>query len=99
VEVSDALTAANHFAHRETDDIVVDLFWSRRAGDEFRVEVEDRREHVRFLLCGGGQGDVSDGPEMPTAGPTLEERLDFPDAVQAATTFGTSAQRGAREER
>jgi hypothetical protein len=29
VEVNDAPTAANHFGHRETDDIVVDLFWSR----------------------------------------------------------------------
>ena len=43
------LAAADHFGHRETDDIVVDLFWSRRVADEFRVEVEDRREHVRFL--------------------------------------------------
>jgi hypothetical protein len=50
VEVSHVLSAADHFGHRETDDIVVDLFWSRRVGDEFRVEVEDRREHVRFLL-------------------------------------------------
>lgn len=50
VEVSHVLAAADHFGHRETDDIVVDLFWSRRVGDEFRVEVEDRREHVRFLL-------------------------------------------------
>jgi hypothetical protein len=50
VEVSYPLTTANHFGHRETDDIVVDLFWSRRVGDEFRVEVEDRREHVRFVL-------------------------------------------------
>ena len=44
------LTAADHFGHRETNGIVVDLFWSRRAGDEFRVEVEDRRECVRFVL-------------------------------------------------
>jgi hypothetical protein len=50
VEVSHVRTAADHFGHRETDDVVVDLFWSRRDGDEFRVEVEDRREHVRFLL-------------------------------------------------
>ena len=50
VEVSHLLAAADHFGHRETDDIVVDLFWSRRVGDEFRVEVEDRREHVRFVL-------------------------------------------------
>ncbi|HET8651867.1 MAG TPA: hypothetical protein VFM13_04755 [Gaiellaceae bacterium] len=45
------LTPADHFGHRESDDIVVDLFWNRRAGDEFRVEVEDRREQVRFVLC------------------------------------------------
>jgi hypothetical protein len=25
-------TAADHLRHRETDDIVVDLFWSRRVG-------------------------------------------------------------------
>jgi hypothetical protein len=50
VEMSYALTAANHFAHRETDDIVVDLFWSPRGRQEFRVEVEDRREQVRFVL-------------------------------------------------
>jgi hypothetical protein len=49
-EVRNVLTAANHFGHRETDDIVVDLFWSRGVGDEFRVEVEDRREHVRLVL-------------------------------------------------
>jgi hypothetical protein len=51
VEVRYVLTAANHFGHRETADIVVDLFWSRRVRDEFRVEVEDRREHTRFVLC------------------------------------------------
>jgi hypothetical protein len=51
VEVSHVLAAADHFGHRETDDIVVDLFWSRRVGEEFRVVVEDRREHVRFVLC------------------------------------------------
>jgi hypothetical protein len=48
--VSDALTAANHFGHRETNDVVVDLFWGRSVGDGFRVEVEDRRESVRFVL-------------------------------------------------
>ena len=51
VEVRHVLTAADHFGHRETGDIVVDLFWSRRVGEAFRVVVEDRREHVRFVLC------------------------------------------------
>jgi hypothetical protein len=45
------LTAASHFGHREIGGIVVDLFWNRGdLGDEFRVEVEDRREGVRFVL-------------------------------------------------
>ena len=43
--------AANHFGHRESDGIVVDLFWDRGdADDPFRVEVEDRRMGVRFFL-------------------------------------------------
>lgn len=45
------LTEADHFAHRETDGIVVDLFWSRRDQEnEFLVQVEDRREGERFVL-------------------------------------------------
>jgi hypothetical protein len=44
------LTAADHFGHRETDDVVVDLFWSRGVGDDFHVEVEDRRDGARFVL-------------------------------------------------
>ena len=41
----------DHFAHREADGIVVDLFWSRGGlGNEFRVEVEDRREGTSFVL-------------------------------------------------
>ena len=50
LEVS-SLSKADHFAHRETDGIVVDLFWNRRdVEDEFRVEVDDRREGARFVL-------------------------------------------------
>jgi hypothetical protein len=46
-----ALGAANHFGHRESDGIVVDLFWDRGdVDDRFRVEVEDRRMGVRFFL-------------------------------------------------
>jgi hypothetical protein len=42
---------ASHFGHRETDGLVVDLFWDRRdVENEFRVEVEDRRERARFVL-------------------------------------------------
>jgi hypothetical protein len=44
-------TADNHFGHRESDGIVVDLFWEYRSlDDEFRVEVEDMREGARFVL-------------------------------------------------
>lgn len=49
--VEQAQTATNHFGHRETDGIVVDLFWNRGdLEDEFRVEVEDRRDGTRFVL-------------------------------------------------
>jgi hypothetical protein len=45
------LSKADHFAHPETDGIVVDLFWHRRGlENEFRIEVEDRREGARFVL-------------------------------------------------
>jgi hypothetical protein len=44
-------TIANHFGHRETAGIVVDLYWNRADLEaEFRVEVEDRREGSRFVL-------------------------------------------------
>jgi hypothetical protein len=44
-------TTANHFGHRESDGVVVDLFWDRaNAEDEFRVEVEDKRKGTRFAL-------------------------------------------------
>jgi hypothetical protein len=45
------LSAADHFGHRESSGIVVDLFWNRRnLRDEFRIEVEDEREGTRFVL-------------------------------------------------
>ena len=45
------LTPADHFGHRESGGIVVDLFWSRiDLSDHFHVEVEDEREGTRFVL-------------------------------------------------
>ena len=50
-ELDGALTATNHFGHRETDGLVVDLFWTRGdLDDDFRVDVEDRLEGTRFAL-------------------------------------------------
>jgi len=44
-------TADNLFGHRESDGIVVELFWDCEAiDDEFRVEVEDRRTGTRLVL-------------------------------------------------
>jgi hypothetical protein len=43
--------AATHFGHREAGGVVVDLFWDRgNLENEFRVEVEDRRDGARFVL-------------------------------------------------
>jgi hypothetical protein len=48
---TDMSTAANHFGHRESDGVVVDLFWDRSdAEDELRVEVDDSRRGTRFVL-------------------------------------------------
>lgn len=45
------LTAVDHFGHRQSGGIVVDLFWNRRnLTDEFRVEVEDERGEGSFVL-------------------------------------------------
>ena len=45
------LDTSNHFGHRESSGLSVDLFWNR--GDlehEFRVEVEDKLGEARLLL-------------------------------------------------
>jgi hypothetical protein len=43
--------AATHFGHREAGGVVVDVFWDRgNLVNEFRVEVEDRRDGTRFVL-------------------------------------------------
>jgi hypothetical protein len=45
------MSTTEHFGHRESDGIVVDLFWNRgRLEDEFTVEVVDEREGARFVL-------------------------------------------------
>jgi hypothetical protein len=42
---------ATHFGHREAGGVVVDVFWDRGSlVNEFRVEVEDRRDGARFVL-------------------------------------------------
>jgi len=70
------LTAADHFGHRETNGIVVDLFWNRRdLRDEFRVEVEDRRERARFVL-------------YPTTGREAIQAFYHPFAVGRGTLVG-----------
>jgi hypothetical protein len=45
------MTTADHFGHRESNGVVVDLFWNRATPeDEFWVEVVDEREGARFVL-------------------------------------------------
>lgn len=45
------MSNADHFGHRESNGVVVDLFWKRGLlEDEFRVEVADEREGARFVL-------------------------------------------------
>ena len=45
------MSRTDHFGHRETNGVVVDLFWNRGIlEDEFRVEVVDEREGARFVL-------------------------------------------------
>jgi hypothetical protein len=42
---------ANHFGHRESGGLVIDLFWERGdVEDQFRVEVEDKGIGVRLFL-------------------------------------------------
>jgi hypothetical protein len=52
-------SAANHFGHRESGGLVIDLFWDHgKLEDEFRVAVEDRRDGARFVLHPAtGRGD------------------------------------------
>jgi hypothetical protein len=45
------MSTTDHFGHRESNGVVVDLFWNRGTlEDEFRVEVADEREGAHFVL-------------------------------------------------
>jgi hypothetical protein len=45
------MSSAEYFGHRESNGVVVDLFWNRGLlQDEFRVEVIDEREGAHFVL-------------------------------------------------
>jgi hypothetical protein len=47
----EVLGGGNHFAHREADGVVVDLFWEhKRLENAFRVEVGDKRAGTHFVL-------------------------------------------------
>lgn len=45
------LSKTDHLGHRESDGLVVDLFWDRgNLEEEWRIEVVDRRRGSRFVL-------------------------------------------------
>jgi hypothetical protein len=72
------MTIADHFGHRESNGVVVDLFWNRRTPeDEFRVEVVDEREGVHFVL-------------HPTTGREAIEAFYHPFAAATAALNGTA---------
>ena len=71
------LDDANHFGHRESGGLVIDLFWEHGGvEDEFRVEVEDRRIGVRLLLYPSTGREAIRAFHHPfaAASATLEER-------------------------
>jgi hypothetical protein len=70
------MSSADHFGHRESNGIVVDLFWDRgRPEDEFQVEVVDRREGARFVL-------------HPTTGPEAIQAFYHPFSAASAALNG-----------
>jgi hypothetical protein len=55
------MSTAEHFGHRETDGVVVDLFWNDGLlDDEFRVEAVDEREGNRVVVFATTWGDAID---------------------------------------
>ena len=70
------MSKTDHFADRETDGFVVDLFWKRgELANEFRVEVEDRREEAHFVL-------------HPTTGREAIEAFHHPFSAASAASNG-----------
>jgi hypothetical protein len=64
------MEAANHFGHRESAGVVVDLYWDG-GEDGFRVEVMDRGRRARFVLRPATGRDAIDAFYHPFA---LRER-------------------------
>ena len=65
------IRGTDHFGHRETAGIVVDLFWYRRdLHDEFRVEVKDRRDGTRFVLYPATGREAIQAFHHPFSAPT-----------------------------
>ena len=72
------MSTNDHFGHRESNCVVVDLFWNRGTlEDEFRVEVADEREGAHFVL-------------RPTTGREAIEAFYHPFSAARAPLDGTS---------
>jgi hypothetical protein len=55
------MSTAEHFGHRETDGVVVDLFWNDGLLDhEFRVEAVDERAGNRVVVHATTWGEAID---------------------------------------
>jgi MIP family channel proteins len=63
------IRGTDHFGHREAAGIMVDLFWDRRdLGNEFRVEVEDRRGGTPLCPAPGNRARGDPGLSSPVLG-------------------------------
>jgi hypothetical protein len=55
------MSTAEHFGHRESEGVVVDLFWNDGLlADEFRVEVVDERGGGRVVVYASTWGEAID---------------------------------------
>lgn len=72
-------TERTHFAHRESSDLVVDLYWDPAdTSHAFRVRVVDRGADARFVL-------------FPMTGRAAVEAFHHPFVPGLATTIGALA--------